>query len=149
MKNIWFFIANPDIAKWEDIKKSYWKKHYGHYNWGIPNKSRDLEKLGNVDIGDIILCYVAYKKKIIGWCKCTLPIYPGDKEKENVDPDFINRIGISDINYFENPIKFDELKQMNLDFALKYANDHMGRSIADVSKNDWHKFRDRFCNQFF
>ena len=145
MKNAWFFIANPKKAKWEDIKKPYWKKHYGEYNWGIPNKSRDIKLLGQVEVDDLIICYVTGNKKIIGWCKCTLRRYSGDIIKENVDPNFINRIGISEINHFKNPIKLEDLKNEAFHFIEEYLEIPLGRSIVEVSKNDWHKFKDKFC----
>ena len=109
--NIWFFIANPRIANWKDSEK--WDKHKEKYNWGIPNNSRDIDKLMKINNKDIILCYTAIKKELVGCCKCLLPCYSGDLDKEDVDPEYINRIGISKIHRLDNPIKLFELKSMS------------------------------------
>ena len=139
LNNIWFFIANPRIANWEDSET--WIKHEKKYNWGIPMKSRDLEKLSEVMENDIILCYTAIKKELIGCCRCTLTRYKGNIEKEDVNPEFINRIGISKIKY-RTPIMLEELKSMRLKFIDEYLKFPRGRSIVKVSTNDWNKLRD-------
>ena len=135
MNKVWFFIANPKIAKWEYSEG--WVPHEGHNNWGIPNNSVDMEKLNKLDVGDIILCYHTYDKELIGYCNCTSRIYEGDVDKEKVDPDFINRIGITRINNFDNPVSFEDLKQMNLKFIEEYRRTSPGRSIVEVTKEDW------------
>ena len=138
MINLWFFIANPEIADWEDCKD--WIKNEGYYSWGIPNKSKDIENLLKVNENDIILCYRAIKKELIGCCTCKLPPYIGDVETENVNPDFINRIGISKIK-FKTPIKLDELKQMELEVINEYLDFPRGRSVIPVPKSDWNKLK--------
>ena len=139
MNKVWFFISNPKIAKWEDSED--WVPHEGHYNWGIPNNSIDLEKLNKVDVNDIILCYHTSDRELIGCCKCTCRIYEGDVDKEKVNPNFINRIGITIINNFDNPVSFENLKQMKLKFIEEYRTAPQGRSIVEVSKDDWFRLK--------
>lgn len=130
MTKVWFFIANPKtISDWDDMKD--WPKYKGYYNWGIPNGSRNIIEMKKVEEKDIILCYRAYKKELIGWCKCTHPHYIDN------DANFINRICVSEVENFGKPIKLSELKQMKLKFIEEYLQAPQGHSIVSVPKDDW------------
>ena len=135
MNKVWFFIANPERAKWEVSEG--WEPHEGHNNWGIPNNSIDMEKLNKVDVDDIILCYHTSDKELIGCCKCTSRIYEGNVDKDKIDANFINRIGITRINNFDSPVSLEDLKQMNLKFIEEYRRTPLGRSIVEIPKDDW------------
>lgn len=135
MNKVWFFIANPrDDARWQDTKE--FEKHDGYIPWGIPDGNRDIKNLQEVGIDDIILCYHAIDKEIIGCCKCKHEPYVDEEEEEG----YSHRIDISEIN-FRNPIGLDELKQIGFKFIKDYLNLPRGRSVVHVPRDDWEKFK--------
>ncbi len=137
MSKVWFFIANPrDDAKWQETKESNWLRNEGHITWGIPDKSRDINNLNKVDKEDVILCYHAYDREIIGCCRCKHEPYIDNEEEDG----YSHRIDISEIN-FRNPIGLDELKQIGFEFIKEYLNFPRGRSVVHVPRDDWEKFK--------
>ena len=116
---------------------SDWEKHKGHIPWGIPDESKDIEKLERVMEGNIILCYdAAPKTEIRGHCICEGRYY------DNPELGFSSGIYIREFNEYVNPIKFSELRKKGFDFIEDFlgTNNGRGRSIVELSKNDWENF---------
>ncbi len=139
MNKVWFFIASRITwnVEWENIK-SDWEKYKGRTPWGIPDGNKDMDKLDRVCNGDTILCYDATPKTaIIGHCKCE------GRYNDNPEPDFSNGIYISGFKEYVKPIKLSELRKKRFDFVEDFLgnNNGRGRSIVEVSENDWDKFK--------
>lgn len=138
MNKVWFFIANPKTDNWNDTEDAeYWGRHDGYIPWGIPDKSIDLDNLRNVGKEDVILCYHAIDREIIGCSRCKKTYY--DK---NENDGHRHHIDISDIKH-RNPIKLDKLKHIGFKFIDDYLDNPIprGRSVVHVPRDDWEKFK--------
>lgn len=136
MNKVWFFIANPrDINNWNDTKESNWVRNEGYIPWGIPDKSRDIDNQKKVEKEDVILCYHAFDREIVGCCRCKRTYYHKDENDGHS-----NHIDISEIN-FRNPISLDKLKEGRFKFIDDYLSFPRGRSVVPVPKDDWERFK--------
>ena len=137
---VWFLIANPKTnANWNDTTDTKsWEKHEDYIPWGIPDGNMDLKNLQEVGIDDIILCYHAIDKEIIGCCRCKHEHYVNQEEEDG----YSHRIDISKINN-RNHIKLDELKQIGFKIIHDYLYNPLprGRSVVHVPRDDWDKFK--------
>jgi len=134
----WMFIANPkDIANWHETEEPYWDRDKdGNIVWGIPDNSRDVPNIKKVNIGDIILCYHTYYRKIIGVSRCTRRWYP-DTARDG----FGNCIDMSPIDFDQPYIRLKELKNEMFRFIISdYLHAPMGRAVVEVSSKDEPRF---------
>ena len=135
----WFFVASPKThnAEWEDF--ALWDKRNGHYVWGIPDKKENMDKLNSVRNGDKILCYVAAPKtKLIGYCICKGTYDDGS------EPGFSHGVYVDNLKIYREPIRFSELRTKGFVFITDFLgeNNGRGRSIVEISEDDWVKYQD-------